>query len=240
MRRFLVVALALLLAACSKSPDEKLKADLYKGCRDSGGPETTCECVVDEISEKYSKEQLATLYQHPERARGRFAEDSIKATLLCATDPGKSLADLESSEAAQEAGHAAASVEAPQATVTDAAPVPASGSYEEAVARHEAEFGPTSSGTHEEAAPQITQLLPTDCDLDCATTHYQEADKDLNATYKDVMAQLPDDKKTELRNEQRAWIKDKESKCAFPSEAAEMSCKAEMTLQRVQYVRSWL
>jgi len=45
--------------------------------------------------------------------------------------------------------------------------------------------------------------------LDCLDANYAILDKTLNAQYKQLMSTWPEDKKTQLRTEQRAWLKTK-------------------------------
>jgi uncharacterized protein YecT (DUF1311 family) len=51
----------------------------------------------------------------------------------------------------------------------------------------------------------------------CAVREYKEADTELNKTYRQVIAQLRNDQKTQLGVAQKAWIKFKDAQCAFES-----------------------
>ncbi len=59
----------------------------------------------------------------------------------------------------------------------------------------------------------------------CLDEAYTKWDKKLNDTYKSVMGYLSKDKKTELRNQQRTWLKERVKKCdGLSSENAIKAC----------------
>ena len=59
----------------------------------------------------------------------------------------------------------------------------------------------------------------------CLDEVYTKWDKKLNDTYKSVMGYLSKDKKTELRNQQRIWLKERAKKCdGLSSEHAIKAC----------------
>ena len=82
--------------------------------------------------------------------------------------------------------------------------------------------------------------------MECLGRKYAEADKKLNAVYKEVFAKLDTAQKKSLRESQRTWIKEKEAKCgALAKEEGTMamvdaeSCTVEMTVQRTQFIQSY-
>lgn len=83
---------------------------------------------------------------------------------------------------------------------------------------------------------------------ECVTKKFEDADKELNMAYKDVMARLDEKKKANLKNEQRTWIKQKETKCKEEAKEVEggtiwtsvyYGCLTEMTKQRTQQLKSY-
>lgn len=52
---------------------------------------------------------------------------------------------------------------------------------------------------------------------DCSAAEYERQDQALNATYRDLMARLPAELKTELRDAQRAWIGFRDAECDYRS-----------------------
>jgi uncharacterized protein YecT (DUF1311 family) len=83
---------------------------------------------------------------------------------------------------------------------------------------------------------------------DCLARQFKAADESLNSTYKNLMAKIDDEQKRRLRESQRAWIKQKESKCAKAGEEMKggtmepimiADCHLQMTEQRVSYLKSY-
>lgn len=83
---------------------------------------------------------------------------------------------------------------------------------------------------------------------ECIGRMYEAADGELNKVYKEVMASLDKAKRGPLLNSQRAWIKEKETKCEQEGEefkggsiAASIiaNCKVEMTQKRVQFLKAY-
>lgn len=224
MKKLTMIGAALLLAACSKSPDQKLKAEAFNGCRSSGGPEEMCQCVIDKISDKYSDKQLAEYYEHQDRIPPKFVDDSLKAAMLCATDPKKSLKDIDAEEAAQAAASARA-----QSTESDT-PVDAN----EASTAPDAPTAPDDTqGAHDaESAPAAA------ASMESLMASYREADGALNRSYKQAMGRLDAAGKSALRDAQRAWLKQRDSECnatgGLASNQAGLQCLLDKTSQRTQ------
>lgn len=65
-----------------------------------------------------------------------------------------------------------------------------------------------------DAANGVTSAL-----IDCARLENDRQDRILNDTYKTIMATLPDARKDQLRQDERAWLKQRKAKC--DAEAAE-------------------
>ncbi len=59
--------------------------------------------------------------------------------------------------------------------------------------------------------------------LDCATTDMDRADRQLNDTYREIMARLPPQRRSALRQEERAWIDRRKATCAIERQPAEPS-----------------
>ncbi len=83
--------------------------------------------------------------------------------------------------------------------------------------------------------------------LECLDRKYSTADKELNILYKQKMADLDESKKSSLKKEQIAWVKEKESKCAQAGKEMQggtletvmiKDCMVQMTEQRVAYLRN--
>lgn len=88
----------------------------------------------------------------------------------------------------------------------------------------------------------------TDGQRDCIAIQYKAADSDLNATYKQLMATLPDAAKATLKEEQRGWVKQKEAKCAAAAKEFEGGtmeqvtrddCELGMTKDRATYLHNY-
>ncbi|MEC5384998.1 lysozyme inhibitor LprI family protein [Uliginosibacterium sp. H3] len=82
----------------------------------------------------------------------------------------------------------------------------------------------------------------------CALRNYQAADRALNDTYKRVMAGLSDAKKRELRNLQRAWLKQRDPQCKAQVREYEggsiwplefHACLQAATEQRTRVLETW-
>lgn len=81
--------------------------------------------------------------------------------------------------------------------------------------------------------------------LDCLDANYAILDKTLNAQYKQLMSTWPEEKKTQLRNEQRAWLKTKMD-CKKPGEEGiraaiqSQDCANARTSERVKVLAGYL
>jgi len=81
--------------------------------------------------------------------------------------------------------------------------------------------------------------------LDCLDANYATLDKTLNAQYKQLMSTWPEEKKTQLRNEQRAWLKIK-TDCKKPGEEGiraaieAQDCANARTAERVKVLAGYL
>ncbi len=78
--------------------------------------------------------------------------------------------------------------------------------------------------------------------LECLDNNYAILDKDLNQTYKNVMATLTDDQKKSLREEQRKWLK-KKAACKNKDDSprgyvGQLVCEVDETQKRVVYLKS--
>lgn len=78
MRRSIIIGLVL-LASCSSgdSFSEQDQRDFVAGCVEGGGTEELCECMVDEIQERLTEDELSELADSdPEELRDnpRFVE----------------------------------------------------------------------------------------------------------------------------------------------------------------------
>lgn len=84
--------------------------------------------------------------------------------------------------------------------------------------------------------------------LECADREFKSVDKQLNGTYKQLMASLDGPQKAALKKEQISWVKEKETKCPQESEEAgggqlgtvvAAHCNVFMTEQRLAYLKKY-
>lgn len=82
----------------------------------------------------------------------------------------------------------------------------------------------------------------------CAVRDYKAADANLNAAYKQALATMSPRKQEELRKEQGAWVRNRESRCRAEAEASEggsiwslefFGCLKTVTEQRTMHLNSW-
>jgi len=78
-------------------------------------------------------------------------------------------------------------------------------------------------------------------DLQSLKQRFATADQEINDVYKDTMSQLSPGAKGELKSEQIAWIKKKESSCnAETEEANRLKCLISMTRERTEALKQYL
>lgn len=91
-------------------------------------------------------------------------------------------------------------------------------------------------------------LSVTPDQIECAQRDFENFDKQLNNTYKQLMATLDPSRKAILKKEQIAWIKEKELKCDEQESEFEggqlgrvlgMNCIVHMTEQRLAYLKNY-
>lgn len=91
-------------------------------------------------------------------------------------------------------------------------------------------------------------LAVTSSQVECLDKKFKIADSQLNDTYKQIMALLSDEKKSSLKREQVAWIKEKELKCASAGKEAAggqmeavllIDCKVQTTESRLAYLKNY-
>ncbi len=83
--------------------------------------------------------------------------------------------------------------------------------------------------------------------LNCIGSETEHQDALLNQAYRDVMAELSPERKTELRNAQRAWIKYRDLNCEFYADPdggtmaslQSNSCFMTMTASRARELRGF-
>ncbi len=84
--------------------------------------------------------------------------------------------------------------------------------------------------------------------IECLDRKYTTADKELNNIYKQTMSRLDASRKSAMKKEQIAWIKEKESKCAKAGKEAEggsletvmiKDCFVQETEQRLTYLKNF-
>lgn len=246
------MVLAITLAGCSKIPScsdddvadvlKSIANDMVKSYDKDGSASARMKFHLSTVrTDSVDKEARKAVCRAEIAGSTEKSSDEVKAEIVYsaqATDDGQLYVEVLDGDfrgVVYEALHMAKTELLDEKKATEAQ-TPAAVS---AAAIAPAASAPAADGTYTEAAPEITQLLPTDCDLQCAAMYYRESDRDLTVAYAEAMARLPAGKQAQLEAEQKTWLDEKESKCAFPIEQAEMSCKAELTLQRVQYVKSW-
>jgi len=69
---------------------------------------------------------------------------------------------------------------------------------------------------------------------------YLEADRRLNAIYRETLSRLSPGGKSELKREQIAWIQEKERKCnAITDDVKRYICLTSMTNERIEQLKNW-
>jgi uncharacterized protein YecT (DUF1311 family) len=96
----------------------------------------------------------------------------------------------------------------------------------------------------------ICKGLDTSVNVDmteCTSRKFAVVDKELNETYKQLMSRLDEPAKASLRSSQRAWIREKEEKCAAEGKEfeggsmrpiVEIACEAKMTEKQLSVLKS--
>jgi len=85
-----------------------------------------------------------------------------------------------------------------------------------------------------------TDQSPASNDVQRLKEEFASADKEINLVYKDLMKKLSPGVKSELKNEQIAWIKEKESKCnAETSDVNRLNCLIKMTTERTSQLKTY-
>jgi len=83
-----------------------------------------------------------------------------------------------------------------------------------------------------------TDQSPASNDVQRLKEEFASADKEINLVYKDLMKKLSPGVKSELKNEQIAWIKEKENKCnAETSDVNRLNCLIKMTTERTSQLK---
>lgn len=91
-------------------------------------------------------------------------------------------------------------------------------------------------------------LTVTPDQIECLNRKFTSVDQQLNETYKQLMVTLDDSRKSALKKEQVAWVKEKESKCnqagkEFEGGTMEIvliaDCEVEMTEKRLAYLKNF-
>ncbi len=107
---------------------------------------------------------------------------------------------------------------------------------------------PDEESTEKSGICKGLDLAVTADQLTCNGLRFDAADKELNSTYKHLMASLNTERKAELKSEQIVWIKKKEKEC--PEAGKEVrggslegvlisDCHAAMTEDRLKYLQSY-
>lgn len=79
--------------------------------------------------------------------------------------------------------------------------------------------------------------------LYCLSKVYQQADNDLNISYKELVKQLDSNQKAILKRGQLAWIRDRNDRCSEYTEDSflvNMRCATETTTNRVNFLNERL
>lgn len=102
--------------------------------------------------------------------------------------------------------------------------------------------GPTTGPPCEEALTTADMLV-------CAGRRFDEADRTLNQVYRELMEQLDDARRGQLRSAQRAWLQFRDAQARFAAGSMEggslagvieLSEKAAVTEHRTGQLREWL
>lgn len=122
-----------------------------------------------------------------------------------------------------------------------------------AVQARQEQTGPDTEPQQSDAIEQTgickgLDLSVTPEQIECAQREFENFDKQLNDTYKQLMATLDPSRKAILKKEQIAWIKEKELKCNEQESEFEggqmgrvlgMNCIVHMTEQRLAYLKNY-
>jgi uncharacterized protein YecT (DUF1311 family) len=88
----------------------------------------------------------------------------------------------------------------------------------------------------------------TQVDMDyCNDRALKQLDRELNRAYRGKMSMLPANAQSQLRKEQRVWIRERDTRCArvwrdgiWDKPVWErISCESEMTKQRAEEIKNW-
>lgn len=225
--RILVVALAALaLAACSRSEFDQLRKDFLAGCTSTGVPDDQCECSFNKLKEKYPPEVMVAINRRGIPPEG-FTDDAMQAQLLCVAGSPKSLRDVErEAEVKALAAKAAANPAMDVSEMNVPAPAPADPEAE-IKAKYEAEWG---------------QPMPEET-LEDIQGRYEATDSILNMRYKDAMARLEPASQQQLRERQRAWLRERDQACGTKdgqsAEKAGLTCLIDETDKRIKVIENW-
>ena len=96
-----------------------------------------------------------------------------------------------------------------------------------------------------------TPALAQNCDyprddfdgLYCLSKVYQQADKDLNTSYKELVKQLNSNQKAILKRGQLAWMRDRNNRCSEYTDESflvNMRCATDTTTSRVNFLNERL
>jgi len=97
--------------------------------------------------------------------------------------------------------------------------------------------------------PDCSQEVSTAEMQTCANRLYQEADAELNQVYRQLIAQLPAQRKTQLKASQQAWLAFRDKNATFAASVAEGGSIASlvgvteltaMTRSRTEQLRAYL
>ena len=83
----------------------------------------------------------------------------------------------------------------------------------------------------------------------CAVRDFENADRELNVIYKQLISSMPESKQNTLQSEQRAWLKGRDPMCQKDAndeaEGGSMwpmlyqSCRATSTQARIKQLKKW-
>lgn len=76
--------------------------------------------------------------------------------------------------------------------------------------------------------------------LYCLNKAYIQADDDLNEAYKKLKAYVSESERTQLKNDQLAWIEDRNKKCSYHDDDrgffVNLACATDTTIERTHFL----
>ena len=226
MRAIFLALTAVVLVACSRSEFDQLRREYLAGCTGNGATDEMCECSFDKLQEKYPPEVMVGINRRGIPPDG-FANDVVHSQMLCFAGSPQSLSGIGNEVPAKpyEAG-APVTADMDVSALGGQAVGPAD---EEARvrARYEAEWG---TPMPEESLADVQE-------------RYDATDSIMNIRYKEAMERLEPDSQQQLRERQRAWLRERDQKCGTQDGRAadipKLNCLIAEVSKRTRVIDNW-